>query len=394
VPESSALCLTDVREEDVLPLRETVEDFIEPTHRLGRFQLLEGQWWRASRWHAGVIPPEPGGTRPEWWSEDPIISCSPLSLFRVPDALYIPSFGAVISSSGHLFRTAVGQARYRTPDLTLMPGVIRDGETTYLTPSQNLPALKQAIVTMPWGAHHNYGHFVLDCLSGLAAAIELSELSGYVPVFPSLKPWQLRHLELLGVDHILQLDHDVYRVEDLIFSSSMASFLHHPNLNYRTLRRRQVDRIQDSVLSNAKVYVARPTILKRNFLTDQELRTALEENGFMTIYPEQHTVDEQIAIFRNARVVVGCAGAAFANVLYCEPDTRIVEIIPMRMVEGQPVSGVWVYNICALLGLLWRPYFTAMCWPDEAATQERPELDFSYKLDVDDFMEYLRELRG
>jgi capsular polysaccharide biosynthesis protein len=388
---SDALTLTDVAEADVLPLRESLADFVEPTHRLGRLELLESRMWPAGRWHPDVVPAVPGGVAPDWWSPDPTIRCLPLNLYRVPDAFYVPSFGAVISSSGQVFRESVAQARYRTPDLDLLPGVAQDGEATYLTSTPDLPRLGEALVTMPWGAWYNYGHFVLDCLPGLAAAAELGELADYTPVFPPLRPWQLRHVELLGLERFTELEHPVYRVGDLLFPSSMQSFLHHPNVNYRTLRTRQLANVPKSDLSIPKLHLARAQG-SRTFLSDQELSDAVEERGFVTVYPEQFPVEDQISLFYNARIIVGCAGAAFANVLYCRPGATIVEIIPMRMVETQMVSGVWVCNICAILGHRWRPFFTDQCWPDEGADETKPEVNFSFDLAIDDFVEYLEHV--
>jgi capsular polysaccharide biosynthesis protein len=390
---SDALSLTQVIESDVLPLRESLPDFAEPAHRLGRLELLESRMWPASRWHPEVVPIVPGGVAPDWWSADPEIRCLPLFIYRVPDAFYIPRFGAVISSTGQLFRDSVTQARYRSPDLSLLPGVVLDGEATYLTSTRDLPTLGQALVTMPWGAWHNYGHFVLDCLPGLAAALELGELAGYTPIFPPLRPWQLRHVELLGIERFIELEHLIYRVEDLLFMSSMQSFLHHPNVSYQTLQARQLANTPRSDLSIPKLHLARPRG-SRKFLSDQELQEALERRGFVTVYPERYPIEDQIALFRSARVIVGCAGAAFANVVYCQPGATIVEVIPMRMVETQKLSGVWVCNICALLGHRWRPYFTAQCSPDEGADEKRPEVNFSFDVDIDDFIGYLERVGG
>src|SRR5262249_24088603 len=151
---------------------------------------------------------------PHWWSEDPTIRCLPLNLYRVPEAFYFPAFGAVISSSGELFAEPVAQARYRTPDLTALSGVVRDGDAARMTTTEGLPMLGRAVVTMPWGGWWNYGHFVLDCLPGVAAALEVGELSDYTPVFPPLRPWQQQHIDLLGLERLGELENAIYRIED------------------------------------------------------------------------------------------------------------------------------------------------------------------------------------
>src|SRR5207247_144313 len=119
---------------------------------------------------------------------------------------------------------------------------------------------------------------------------------------------------------------------------------------------------------------------------------SLADRGFAVVAPENHTVDEQIDMFRNANVIVGCAGAALANALYCREGTTIVEITPMRMVEAAQVSGMWVYNICAIVGCNWRPYYCRDTPQDEpvlVAGVERAEIGFSFDLDVDDLLRYV-----
>ena len=37
---------------------------------------------------------------------------------------------------------------------------------------------------------------------------------------------------------------------------------------------------------------------------------------------------EQIYLFSNAKVIVGAHGAAFTNLVFCNPKTKIIEIIP------------------------------------------------------------------
>jgi Glycosyltransferase 61 len=81
-----------------------------------------------------------------------------------------------------------------------------------------------------------------------------------------------------------------------------------------------------------KIFVSRRSITQlyegryRALLNEEELVDALAARGFTIVEPELLPFEEQVAIFRGARTVVGLGGAGMFNVLFCAPGTRIVSI--------------------------------------------------------------------
>ncbi|MDF0729868.1 glycosyltransferase family 61 protein [Pseudomonas entomophila] len=65
----------------------------------------------------------------------------------------------------------------------------------------------------------------------------------------------------------------------------------------------------------------------RNVVNAQEVEDALVRLGFEVIEPEKLSFAQQVHTFSAAKVVVGATGAAFANLIFCKPDTRIVIMI-------------------------------------------------------------------
>jgi 2C-methyl-D-erythritol 2,4-cyclodiphosphate synthase len=65
----------------------------------------------------------------------------------------------------------------------------------------------------------------------------------------------------------------------------------------------------------------------RNVVNAQELEDALVRLGFEVVEPEKLSFAQQVETFSAAKVVVGATGAAFANLIFCKPDTRIVIMI-------------------------------------------------------------------
>ncbi|MGH2361571.1 MAG: glycosyltransferase 61 family protein, partial [bacterium] len=108
--------------------------------------------------------------------------------------------------------------------------------------------------------------------------------------------------------------------------------------------------------------------------------------GYEIIRAEAMLVRDQISTFASSAVVIGCAGAAFANTLYCPPGAVIVEIKPERM------GSLWVSSICLLMGLKWAPYFCDSRPPDDPVVhggKVRPSIGISFDVDLADFIAYL-----
>jgi capsular polysaccharide biosynthesis protein len=76
----------------------------------------------------------------------------------------------------------------------------------------------------------------------------------------------------------------------------------------------------------SKIFIRRNSDY-RNINNAAEIEALLVAKGFFVIEPEKLTFLEQVEYFSNAEVVVGATGAAFANLIFCAPSTRIVIMI-------------------------------------------------------------------
>src|SRR5262249_49722542 len=231
-------------------------------------------------------------------------------------------YGVLIDRRGRALRAAMAQATYITPDLGMVPGIRKTDHGIVFSPPDDIEDLPRALITMPWGALHNYGHFVCDCLRGVAALHQMVEFRDAVYAFPSLKPWHREHLQLLGVAPI-ELTRNVYYVESAIFTNCMDYFLNTPNTTYRLLASIGLDAVGRESDSGSgvkrKIYLSRRGNDNRRFLSEMDIESALHSRGFEIVHPESLPVTEQIKLFANSAVIVGCSGAAFANVIYCRP---------------------------------------------------------------------------
>jgi hypothetical protein len=94
-----------------------------------------------------------------------------------------------------------------------------------------------------------------------------------------------------------------------------------------------------------RIYISRQKCHYRKLRNEAEFQPWLKENGFETIFLEDLSLDQQIGTMQSAKIVLGVHGAGFANVLFCQPGTRVIEI------QDPEDPNPHFYALAALLGL-------------------------------------------
>ena len=105
--------------------------------------------------------------------------------------------------------------------------------------------------------------------------------------------------------------------------------------------------------SGERVYFTREKAGRRQVTDEAALWGLLEANNFKKVILEELTWDEQIAVCRSARVVVAPHGAGLANIVFCLPGTRVIEILSRQYCN----PGYW--RLAVLRGLDYRPVVAA-----------------------------------
>ena len=100
-----------------------------------------------------------------------------------------------------------------------------------------------------------------------------------------------------------------------------------------------------------KIYLTRQNASYRNLINEADLVKDLIPLGFKVIDLNYHDIFEQIKIFSNAKVIVGPTGSAFANIVFCNPETKIIEITPKYNFEYENIFKFRYRSICELLSL-------------------------------------------
>lgn len=92
------------------------------------------------------------------------------------------------------------------------------------------------------------------------------------------------------------------------------------------------DFIKNNILDTAEVKKHKKIFIKRNSHyrnanNAKDIEDMLIAEGFFMIEPEKLSFKEQVNLFSNAEVLVGATGAAFANLIFCKPETKIIILI-------------------------------------------------------------------
>ena len=300
------------------------------------------------------------------------------------DAWYAPAFGAVFDDQGRVLEAAVRSALTYTPTLVALPNAWREGETT----SFGLPAeamqIPRATVFVSWGGLHNYASFLLNDLPALVAAEQAGTLATHPPVAPPLLPWQTQLLDLTlgGAMKPTVVAAPIVRLDEAVF--------HAPEAFLDVTRERILANVAVPYDPGApkRIYVSRRAALKGQLLNEAELEAALEARGFMIVRPQEWSIRDQIILFHRAEIVVGATGVALADVLFCRPGTKVVEIQPDNL------PGDWVRTLAQRIGAEART-FAAPSSPNETEVLieglRPPASEFEWRLDLDAFLTFLDE---
>jgi capsular polysaccharide biosynthesis protein len=221
-------------------------------------------------------------------------------------------------------------------------GMTKTAEGQYRT-GNSFAALPGTALVVESTFDDNYGHWMVQ------GAVLLALMSDYIartrpvlimgaggpPRMQEVKAALLRDLGH-GVRVVEHRPEQVIRVERLLYVSP----LHGPPLMKRpetlqALRRHLLDRayagsglMARHTATRRRLYLARKTNHNREIRNAEALEALLVKHGFEPFYAEDHDHDGQIRAFAEAEIVIGVKGAAFTNIMFCAPNTKVIVLTP------------------------------------------------------------------
>lgn len=202
---------------------------------------------------------------------------------------------------------------------------------------------KHCVFSLAQGAsgNNNYFHWLFDVIPKLII-LEKEFLLKNVDFFygPEIKNWQLDTLSIFNISKEDIINSNKYRhleCKNLMATShpwykkgyilEEAKYL--PKWIIVELFNKFI-KFQKKFECSNRIFIDRRESKYNHcqIINDDELKKFLLEKDFSIYKVGELSFFEQIYLFNNAKTIVGAHGAAFANLIFCKENTKVIDIIP------------------------------------------------------------------
>ncbi len=191
---------------------------------------------------------------------------------------------------------------------------------------------KLAVISSP--GQENWYHWLYQVLPRLKIISDAELPFDKIYINNLHYPWQKESLKLilekvgLSEEHLLMIDGDIAIQADELLVPAVPFIPFKSPILPEWLKTFLIDTfLTDKTLpSFEKLYISRAKANNRRILNEQELTAFLTKHGFHTVILEDLPIAEQARLFYHAKCIVSPHGSGLANLLFCQPQTKIIEI--------------------------------------------------------------------
>ncbi|MBW4710801.1 glycosyltransferase family 61 protein [Roseobacter sp. YSTF-M11] len=198
---------------------------------------------------------------------------------------------------------------------------------------------------------HNFYHWTIDMIPRLETFLTDPTLRGTPIVMSERAPkFARKSLDLIAPNRpVLWLPDGVHAFETLAIPANLSTYAVVSAHAMKFLKDRYLPALRRDLKGftppGRRVYVSRADAAVRRIHNEPQIEAELKEMGFVSVVMSDFSIAEQAEIFAQAESIVCAHGAALANLAFCQPDTRVLEIFQ----QGHRSRAY--YSISGLLGL-------------------------------------------
>lgn len=227
-------------------------------------------------------------------------------------------------------------------DLSIEPGVVpANAHEHSILRRRRIPATTrihgELVVLSAFGGAHNYFHWMFDVLPRVDTLRRSGRSIGandQVLVNGTRHPFQRETLARLGITNILDASASPFVDADSLIVPSLPGIMGDVTQRACTFLRGEFLPASPPASVARRIYISRASASNRRLLNEADVIGLLAPLGFDVVRAELLSFGEQVALFRDAEVVVAPHGAGLTNLVFCSPGTRVVELFSPSYVNG------------------------------------------------------------
>ena len=241
------------------------------------------------------------------------------------------------------------------------------------------------------GSRINFGHWMAEFLSKMAAFEKISGKTEYKLLFAALSKNQKAALSLLGIrpSQIIELEVLLgqsirYHFEDLLFIPHVPLTV---ASNY--LRNRFAEAVSRPDQGPERVYISRRMLFPRHRVANiDEVEEFFQKKGFLIISNlKDIPFKDQVSLLSNVKIMVVTAGADWGNLSMCNNRAAIIVLVSEKWGSKQELEfskhiaiPYFVTTNLPVIPVLGKPVNSEETVVDELATFDLIDLDQSIKM--------------
>ncbi len=241
---------------------------------------------------------------------------------QLNDARVISRFGAVRVGSRFVESTAFQHPFFLTHNL------IEDRGAGYLHASAGDVVSIDRAFYVCGGVYDNYYHWLLFLIARLHPDFFFG-IDTIITSQPTTE-FQRTGLEVLLKKYDLKAvyirDNVSLHVGELTFAQQFgtAGLDPHP-VFMETFRDLKAALVSSASPASELIYISRSDASERKLVNEHEVETLVAEHGFQVVSLQGRSLNEQAALLHGARVVISPHGAGMTNIVFCQPNAKILE---------------------------------------------------------------------
>jgi len=181
---------------------------------------------------------------------------------------------------------------------------------------------------------HNYGHWLIECLPKIGVSLEAGVNPDLIAVPANAAAMQAvieTSLQLTGLSWLptrVETNETPTHYKNLLVVDGLTS--HGTYMSPRSLLPMEEMRATQPGSGVKRVFVRR-TGIARCISNEAELEVALAALGFISVDPSAMNLRQQVAMFKDADVIIGAMGAAMTNIAFAHRGALVINLAPAVM---------------------------------------------------------------